>query len=60
MEELTIYEYQAKHIEDTLRLVSRILDSQKKETSVDRDIIQAHAMIKNVLNKDIDKLVTRF
>ena len=45
MKELKIYEYQAKQIEDTLRL--------------DRDIIQSHEFIKNVLQGEPDKAVTR-
>ena len=30
MEELKIYEFQAKQIEDTFRLVARVLESNKK------------------------------
>jgi hypothetical protein len=60
MKELIIYEFQAKQIEDTFRLVSNLLDSQNKETSLDRDVIQSWEMIKNVLTGDIDKNVTRF
>ncbi len=59
MEELKIYEFQAKQIEDTFRLVSRLLKSQNKETSLDRDVMQSWQMIKNVLNKDIDTHVPR-
>jgi hypothetical protein len=60
MEKLEIYKFQAEHLENTLRLVSNLLNSQNKETCLDRDIIQAHEFIKNVLNKDIDKRVKRF
>lgn len=59
MEELKIYEFQAKQIEDTLRLVSQILKSKYKITSIDRDIMQSWEMIKNVLNKNIDTHVSR-
>ena len=59
MEELKIYKFQAKKIEDTFRLVSRILESKSKKTSVDRDVIQSWEYIKNVLNGDIDKIVPR-
>jgi len=60
MKELKIYEFQAKQIEDTFRLVSNLLNSKEKETSLDRDIIQSWEMIKNVLEKNIDKPVNRF
>ena len=59
MEELKIYMFQAKQIEDTFRLVARVLDSKSKTTSIDRDVMQSWEMIKNVLNKDIDKHVQR-
>ena len=60
MKELKIYEFQAKQIEDTLRLVARSLDSKTKTTSVDRDVMQSWEMIKNVLNEKIDNHVPRF
>lgn len=59
MEELKIYEFQAKQIEDTFRLVARALNSKSKETCLDRDVMQSWEMIKNVLNKDIDKQAKR-
>ena len=59
MEEYKIYEFQAKQIEDTLRLVANRLNSKSKETCLDRDIIQSWKMIKNVLKRDIDKHVSR-
>jgi predicted transcriptional regulator len=59
MEELKIYEYQAKQIEDTFRIVARILESKDRKTSVDRDIMQSWAMIKDVLNKDITNVYSR-
>lgn len=59
MKKLTIYEYQAKQIEDTLRLVANTLKSHPKTTSLDRDVMQSWAMIKNVLNDKIDERVIR-
>jgi predicted transcriptional regulator len=59
MNEMKIYEFQAKHIEDTFRLVARVLESHKKETSVDRDVMQAWQMIKNVLEGNINQRVPR-
>lgn len=60
MEELKIYEFQAKRLEDTLRLVVRTLNSKSRETCLDRDIMQSWEMIKNVLNKTPDKRTDRF
>ena len=60
MEELKIYEFQAKRIEDTFRMVVNALKSHDKKTSLDRDVMQSWEMIKNVLNKDIEKHVSRF
>lgn len=60
MEELTINKFQAEQIEDTLRLVANILKSRSKETCLDRDIMQSWEMIKNVLNEDHTKTVTRY
>lgn len=59
MKKLEIYEFQAKRIEDTLRLVANRLKSYNKETSLDRDIVQSWKMIQNVLSGDIDKSVPR-
>ncbi|MFW6246788.1 MAG: hypothetical protein ACOC22_01235 [bacterium] len=59
MEELTIYEFQAKRIEDTLRVVANALKSHDKKTCLDRDVMQSLQMIKNVLNKNIDQHVNR-
>lgn len=59
MKELKIYEFQAKQIEDTFRLVARILESQNKETSVDRDVMQSWQYIKNVLDEKINERVPR-
>lgn len=59
MKELIIYEYQAKQIEDTLRLVANILQSHQKTTSLDRDVMQSWAMIQNVINGKPDERVIR-
>ena len=59
MKVLKIYEFQAKQIEDTFRLVARVLESQHKITSVDRDVMQSWEMIKNVLDEKIDTPVPR-
>jgi len=59
MKELKIYEFQAKQIEDTFRLVARALQSKNKTTSLDRDIMQSWEMIKNVLTEKIDTHVPR-
>lgn len=60
MKELKIYEFQAKKIEDTLRLVARALGSKSKETSVDRDVMQSWQMIQNVISENINEHVSRF
>ena len=60
MEELKIYEFQAKQIEDTFRKVANRLNSQSKETCLDRDIMVRWGLIQNLLKKDIDKHVKRF
>jgi len=59
MKELKIYEFQAKKIEDTFRLVARILESKSKTTCLDRDVMQSWEMIKNVLAEKIDVHVPR-
>lgn len=59
MKELKIYEFQAKQIENTLRLIARTLGSKSKTTSVDRDVMQSWEMIKNVLNEKINTHVPR-
>jgi predicted transcriptional regulator len=60
MKELTIYEFQAKQIEDTLRMVVNVLKSQARETSLDRDVMQSWEMIKNILVGEKEKTVKRF
>lgn len=59
MKELKIYEFQAKQIEDTLRVVERVLESKNKTTCLDRDIMLSWQMIKNVLSEKIDERVVR-
>lgn len=59
MKELKIYEFQAKQIENTLRLVARVLESKSKITCVDRDVMQSWEMIKNVMAERIDTHVPR-
>ncbi len=59
MEELKIYEFQAKQIEDTLRKVSNILKSHSKETCIDRDVMQSWQMIINTISGNIDEHVSR-
>jgi hypothetical protein len=62
MEKLEIYTFQAKLIEDALRLAIRTLNSRDKtsQSSMDRDLLQAEKMIKNAIAKTIDQHVTRF
>jgi len=54
MEELLIYKFQAEQIEDTLRVVANILDSRKKTSCIDRDIMQSIEMIKKGFDKNIE------
>ena len=60
MKELKIYEYQAKQIEDTLRLAARALGSHSKTTSLDRDVMQSWEMIQNVLKGEPENEVKRY
>ena len=55
MEKLEIYEFQARDIENTLRMVSNVLESSKRETCIERNVMQSLERIRNVLSKDIDK-----
>jgi len=59
MKELKIYEFQAKQIEDTLRIVARVMESKNKETCLDRDVMVAWQRIKNVLAEQINERVDR-
>lgn len=60
MEELKIFEYQAKNIENTLRLCANTLNAHDKKTCLDRDIMEAWETIKNVINKQPEKRVKRY
>lgn len=60
MKQLIIYEYQAKQIQDTLRMVANALKSEYQATSLDRDIMQSMEMITKVVNEKIDEQVSRF
>jgi len=59
MKELTIYEFQAKDIEDCLRLCARALGSKDKKTCLDRDVMQAWTTIQNVIAGKKDERVPR-
>ena len=59
MNEVKLYEFQAKQIEDTLRLVANLLESKDKTTSLDRDIMQSWNYIKNALEGNPNKKVKR-
>lgn len=59
MKELKIYEFQAKQIEDTFRMLNNALNSESKKTCLDRDVMVSWQMIKNVLSENIDKSVKR-
>ncbi len=59
MNKLIIYEYQLKEIADALRLAARTLNSQSKETAIDRTIMVAKQYAENALVQNIDKEVTR-
>lgn len=54
MEKLIILKYQAKTIENALRLAMNVLNSRNKETetAMDRELIKADEFIKEVLNKN--------
>ena len=54
MEELVIFKYQAKEIENTLRLVANVLGSRKEETCLDRQIMRSTEFIKEVLSKSTE------
>lgn len=56
MKELNIYEYQVKHLEDTLRLVANALGSRKEETCLDRQVMKAIKMINEVITIDKAKI----
>lgn len=60
MKELKIYEYQAKDIENALRLTANYEKCREKKTCYDRDVMQALEMIRNIINEQPDKQVKRF
>ena len=51
MKELMIYEFQVNKIEDTLRKVNNLLDCDKKETCLDRDVMETIQILKNILSE---------
>lgn len=57
MKELKIYEFQAKQIENTFRIVANILESHNKESCIDRDIMQGWEYIKNVIKEQPEIIV---
>ena len=59
MKELKIYEFQAKQIEDTFRMIVNVLDSHKKTTCLDRDIMVSWQMIKNIIECEPSEHVER-
>jgi len=54
MKELIIYEFQAKTIENALRLSMNVLESRdkSKETAMDRELLKADEFIKKVLTEN--------
>ena len=52
MKELMIYEFQAKEIQDTLRMVANTLGSRSKEACVDRCVCKSIEFIESVLGDD--------
>ena len=60
MKELTIYEFQAKDIEDCLRLCARTLGSKDRISCLDRDVMQCWKTIQNVIEGKKDERVSRF
>lgn len=59
MKELKIYEFQAKNIENSLRIVSNLLKCKSKETCLDREVVWAWETIKNIINEKPDIFVER-
>jgi hypothetical protein len=57
MEEITIYKFQLKTIAEALRVAINALESQKQETCLDRQLVQANQYAKNALNGEKDKSV---
>lgn len=57
MEEITIYKFQLEAIQNVLRLTSNIHNSNKGETSFDRQVRQAKEFADNALKGESDKHV---
>ena len=55
MQELMIFEFQAKEIENALRLAMNTLNSREGKTCLDRTLIQADKFIKSVLREQNSK-----
>lgn len=55
MEEIIIYKYQLKDIQNTLRLAIIINDCNKKETCFDRQMIKAKLFVDNALEGKINE-----
>ncbi len=55
MKELKIYDYQAKQIEDTFRIVSNLLNATEKKSSLERQVCKSWEMIKNVIAEEPNK-----
>jgi hypothetical protein len=58
MEEVKIYKFQLKAIQNALRLTKQIyVDDKEEETCYARQVKQAKLYAENALNNDIDKHV---
>lgn len=57
MEEITIYKFQLKAIEDALRVVANTYGCRNLETCMDRMVAQAEQFATNALNGEKDKTV---
>jgi len=57
MEEVTIYKFQLKAIENALRITANTHDSRKGKTCFDRQVRQAEQFAKNALEGNKDKEV---
>lgn len=54
MDKLELYRFQAKQIEDTLRMCANALESHDRKTCLDRNVMQSWQVIKNVLEGNPD------
>ena len=57
MKELKIYEFQAKEIEDALRMVNNAFACHLKTTCLDRTVMRAYEMIQNIIAEQPDKQI---